>query len=656
MSISRRTFVSALALAPFARAEWVKPRRKRSEAFFGLHFDLHPSPEDPALGRDVTEEMVEKFLAAVEPDSVQYDSKGHVGWLGWPDSRIGPSAPHIVKDSLAIWRKVTARHGVALCIHFSGVWDSQTVERHPDWARLDAKGKTDGHNTSTFGPYVDEIMIPQLREAASRYELDGVWVDGDCWAVQPDYSPHALTAWKKATGYDQAPASSKDPHWVEWLDFNREQFRLYVRRYVEALHASHPHCQIASNWLYSSMVPEKPEIPVDFLSGDYSANLAVAAARREARFLGQQGMPWDLMAWGFQLSEREQTGYMFKPAVELQQEASLVLAQGGGFQIYYQPTREGHLEDSTIEVMRKVAVFCRERESFCHRSETVPQTGVVFSKTSVYRTAGNLFRFDDAFQTANGWLDLLLDSQYSADIIPDWKLSAVAGQYGVLVLPEYDAAADETLQTLRAYAEQGGTVIVSGAVNTARWLGVAQAGKVQGAFVPGGEVMASMGGTWLDVTPEHQTEVIETRYASRNSSQEGRPAALAVRTGRGQTVLVPGPVGEVYWHAHATPVRDFARRLIRPRFKPLVEVDGPPSLEVVLRKKNGKLYVHVLNLTAMQTSTQYAVTDFVPEVGPVRIRFNGKAPKSVHLLPENRELRPPYIIDRLHLLETLEVV
>jgi hypothetical protein len=655
MSISRRVFVSALACAPLARPEWVKPRRKRSEAFFGLHFDLHPEPEDPALGRDVTEEMVEKLLAAVQPDSVQYDSKGHVGWLGWPDSKIGPSAPHIVKDSLAIWRKVTARHGVALCIHFSGVWDFQQVERHPDWARLDAKGKTDGRNTSTFGPYVNEIMIPQLREAATRYDLDGVWVDGDCWAVQPDYSPRALAAWKKATGYDQAPASSKEPHWFEWLDFNREQFRLYVRHYVDAMHTSQPHFQVASNWLYSSMVPEKPEIPVDFLSGDYPANSAIENARREARFLGQQGMPWDLMAWGFTFAEREHTGYMLKPAVQLQQEASAVLAQGGGFQIYYMPSREGYIEDSTIEVMRKAAVFCREREAYCHHSETVPQTGVVYSKTSVYRTASNLFRFDDAFQAANGWLDLLLDSQYSADSIPDWKLSSVASRYGVLVLPEFEAVPDETLQTLRSYAEQGGIVVVSGAVNTARWLGVAQAGTMQGAFVFGSEVMASMGGTWLDVAPEHGLETIETRYATRNRAQPGLPAALAVKAGRGEVVLVPGPVGDVYWHAHAAPVRDFARRLIRPRFRPLVEVDGPPTLEVVLRKKNGKLYVHVLNLTAMQTNTHYAVTDFIPPVGPVRVRFNGKPPKSVRLLPENRELRPPYVIERLELMETLEV-
>ena len=72
-----------------------------------------------------------------------------------------------------------SREGVALYIHFSGVWDGQAVARHPEWARINEKGVRDDRNTSTFGPYVDELMIPQLREAASKYELDGVWVDGE---------------------------------------------------------------------------------------------------------------------------------------------------------------------------------------------------------------------------------------------------------------------------------------------------------------------------------------------------------------------------------------------------------------------------------------------------------------------------------------------
>jgi len=44
------------------------------------------------------------------------------------------------------------------------------------------------------------------------------------------------------------------------------------------------------------MVPEEPELPVDFLSGDYLGNASISTARLEARYLSQTGRPWDLMA------------------------------------------------------------------------------------------------------------------------------------------------------------------------------------------------------------------------------------------------------------------------------------------------------------------------------------------------------------------------
>ena len=182
---SRRRFAALLAATPtFAAQTPPPPRLRRADSYFSLHFDLHPNETDTVLGRDVTDAMIENLLAKAKPDFVQYDSKGHPGWLGWP-SKVGPSAPGIVKDSLEIWRRVTARRGVALYIHFSGVWDSQAVKRHPEWARLDADGKPTPDQTSTYSPYVDQLMIPQLREAAAKYDLDGAWVDGECWATVP---------------------------------------------------------------------------------------------------------------------------------------------------------------------------------------------------------------------------------------------------------------------------------------------------------------------------------------------------------------------------------------------------------------------------------------------------------------------------------------
>ncbi len=180
-------FLILLALScSLGAAQEVPARKRRRDSFFGLHFDLHPDVTDKDLGRDVTDAMVEDLINSVHPDYVQHDCKGHPGYLGYP-SHVGTSAPGIVNDSLAIWRRVTARHGVSLFIHFSGDWDSLAVKQHPQWAAVGPDGKPSSRVASTFGPYVDQLMIPELKEAIQKYDLDGAWVDGECWAVVPDW-------------------------------------------------------------------------------------------------------------------------------------------------------------------------------------------------------------------------------------------------------------------------------------------------------------------------------------------------------------------------------------------------------------------------------------------------------------------------------------
>lgn len=659
--LTRRCFTSIPLAAPFrVNAQSARPRLKRSESFFGLHFDLHPSDKDPALGRDVTEQMVEKLVTTVRPDYLQYDSKGHVGWLGWP-SKVGPSAPGIVNDSLAVYRSVTARHGVALYIHFSGVWDSQAVLRHPHWARLDAKGQPDGNNTSTFGPYVDELMIPQLREAAAKYDLDGAWVDGECWSVQPDWSPAALAAYTKATGRAEAPRGPNEPHWLEFLEFNRQRFRDYVKHYVDALHQSNPKFQIASNWMYSTLAPERPTLPVDFLSGDYLGNAAISRARVDARYLAQAGRPWDLMAWGFQQANSNAIGHVHKPSIQLMQEAAAVLTQGGGFQIYYVPSRAGHFEDAHIQVMAKVGQFCRERQAVCHKSETVPQIGIVFSKESLYRTSNRLFGgWGRATDAVRGWTDAILDNRYSADILPDWKLAESAPSYPLIILPEWAASGEAASMVLFKYAESGGKLIVCGAENAAWFapkLGMKALGEARThpAFIGGGEVLGNARGVWLDLDPA-AGKVIANRHPDHDTTRDGKPAAIAVKTGKGEVVLIPGPVGTVYAGTHAPAIRDLIQRIVKPMFTPLVEVDGPPVVEVALRRKNGQLYVHLSNLAQMQTAGDFAALDYVPEIGPIRLRFSGKQPSALRVEPGGRLLKAPFLVDRLHLHTALAVL
>jgi hypothetical protein len=603
-SLTRREFAATLAAATLPRAHAEPMRKRRADSFFGLHFDLHPGDGDPALGRDVTEAMVEKILARARPDYIQYDAKGHVGWLGWP-SEVGPSAPHIVQDSLALY------------IHFSGVWDDQSVKAHPEWARLTAKLESDGHTTSTFSDYVTARMIPELREAATKYDLDGAWIDGECWAVQPDYHPRALEQFGT-----EPPQSPEDPGWHEFLNLQRESFRRYVRSYVEALHESHPKFQIASNWLYSTFVPEQPSLPVDFISGDYLGNASISTARLESRYMSRTGKPWDLMAWGFQQAGSNRVGSLHKPAVQLMQESAVVLGQGGGFQIYYQPSRAGRFEDSMIETMGRVSDFCRARQDVSHKTEPVPQIGVVFAGESLYATADQCFGgWGPKLDGVRGWIDALCATQYSVDVLPDWRLEELLPQYRFVVLPEWPATGAPAWKALLEWVARGGRLLATGAENT-KALAAPLKLAIQGApedltwFCPGSEVLANVRGRWQEFEAG-SLRMLESRYPAMDTTRDGRPLAVAAPHGQGEIVVVPGPLGSIYAHTHAPAVRDLVRRIVSPYFKPLVE--------------------------------------FIPAVGPVTLRFREPI-RSARLFPGDLPLKLKGNSVRLDRLEIHAVV
>ena len=300
-------------------------RMRRADSFLGVHFDFHAGDDCDRVGDRTTREMVELVIDKVKPDYIQIDCKGHRGYSSYP-TKVGNPAPGFVGDPLRIWRDVTRERGIALFMHYSGVWDYHAVATHPKWAAINANDKPNDKAASVFGPYADELMIPQLRELAGPYGVDGVWVDGDCWGTTPDYGEVAVRKFCEQTGAKSAPRTAEEPYWNEWMDFHREGFRRYVRHYVGELKQSHPDFQVISNWAFSDHMPEPVSADVSGLSGDFSPDNSVNSARFAGRCLEDQGVPWDLMSWSFSRKTRKQ-----KPAVQLMQEASVVLALGGGY-------------------------------------------------------------------------------------------------------------------------------------------------------------------------------------------------------------------------------------------------------------------------------------------------------------------------------------
>lgn len=620
----------------------IGPEKKplpRKDAFFGLHFDLHPNKTDVSLGADVSAENLNRLLDRINPDYVQYDCKGHVGWAGYP-TKIGWPAPGIMKDSLAIWRHATREHGVALFIHYSGVWDSQAIEHHPEWARIDEQGKRDPNATSVFGAYQNELLIPQLKEVTSAYDLDGIWVDGECWAAQLDYSPLAIAAWKKETGLSQAPKSRNDPLWLDWKMFNRRAFENYLGHWVDELHAYNPRLQITSNWMYTSFAPKPVTAKLDFLSGDYSPSLSIDKARMEARYLASTGMPWDLMAWGFDKGKDQD--WSLKTPIQLMQEAAVVLMQGGGFQIYHQPTRSGYIIESIIDQEGRVADFCRARQDASFKSQTIPQVALLLSSKTHWDRSDRVFApWGGEFDELEGALHSLLELHYSVDILAEHQIEPRLQEFPLVVIPDSDKLSHEFKQALLRYVGRGGNLLLLGE-KCARLFEEETGVKFDGAprnlaaelATPLGPV--SVNGIWQDVTLT-SAKAVGFRYPTRDTRTGLKIAATLTGYKKGKIGAVYGPLANIFFRSHHPSIRCFIGEMVKVLFpEPAILVDGPALLDIALRTtRAGQLSLHLLNRSNFPLPDRYNFTDFIPKVGPLTIKIKmPNKPEKVELLPE----------------------
>lgn len=431
------------------------PLKKRANCFFGVHFDFHAQPNDNQIGKTLTPEMVDTFLSEVKPDFIQVDTKGHPGISSYP-TKIGVAATGIVKDPLKIFRAVTARKGVALYSHFSGVLDQEAIKNHPEWARVNLNGQRDGGANSIFSDYCNNYFIPQIEELSNKYAIDGVWIDGDCWAVQADFSAAAKDLYYKKTGKQTALN-------VDFMQFNRKAFHSYLAHYTSVLHKYNPKLQIASNWAFSSFMPGPVDAGVDFLSGDIVHDESINV-EFEPRVMANEGLPWDLMIWGF-MGDKNGQGHYWKTPRMLEQKGAMIIAQGGGYQIYINQNHDASLPLSSIPNLKEVADFCKKRKPYCFKTTAVPQIAMLFSGAGHNYDLGTITAFNQANggnDNIKGTLSMLLNSQYTVQVLQDFNLSKRISSYPLLVITEWSYLEPTFIKQVKEYVNNGGKLLVIG--------------------------------------------------------------------------------------------------------------------------------------------------------------------------------------------------
>ena len=647
--------------------------KKRKDSFFGLHFDYHAQPKYGVQGVNLREEDIREICRSLQPDFIQIDCKGHPGWASYP-SEIGNAMPEFAQDTLALWRRVTKEEGVALYMHYSGVFDLKYCAEHPEETVMKADGTFDRGTTRTDGKYVDEILIPQLTELVEKYGVDGVWIDGDCWRTNPDFRPESLAKFEKETGIDLGggvPIKPEDPYYHEYREYYRELFRRYLRHYVDVLHERFPNFQIASNWAFSDHMPEAVSANVDFLSGDLNPVNSFHSARYAARALAQQERPWDLMSWNFRRSVGDRGAVVAKHTTQIMQEAASVIAMGGAYQNYIMQYFDGSPNVIDAKNLVPLAEFLRARKDYCFRGTPIHQAALLLSTYDRYHEAKKLFS-RSGFKRVMGMTALLCDVGQSLEIICEHTLEQNRDAYGMIVVPElHTGLAPETVKNLLEYAQNGGALVLAGKKTCAFFAenGAPFSVNACNEFFGLGEIAYDNGGDAGHADKATQTHkpyyftMDEKSFGIAFSpcellADDGRtqafvsdallgerlPLAVTLPYGKGSVSAVGFDIGSQYLSGTQYMQRDLMKQIVAPLYDPKVRIESACGrLEIIVLQKDGRLMLQLVNAGGNHADEACATDDLIPPVVDICLSVKlANVPKAMILQPEGKVLAVEY--------------
>lgn len=668
--------------------------KKRKDSFLGLHFDYHAQPKYGVQGVNLREEDIREICRALKPDFIQIDCKGHPGWASYP-SKIGNAMPEFAQDILALWRRVTREEDVALYMHYSGVYEIKYCREHPEENVINADGSFAPGSTRTDGRCVDDILIPQLSELAEKYQVDGVWVDGECWKTRADFHEKTLSNFQKDTGIDlkgSLPATPADPYYDEFREYNREMFRRYLRYYVDTLHKKYPDFQIASNWAFSDHMPERICANVDFLSGDLDPANSFNSARYAARALAQQNYPWDLMSWNFRRSVGGNGAVVAKHVNQIKQEAAAVISLGGAYQNYIMQYFDGSPNMTDIRNLSELFEFLRPRKDFCFRGTPIHQAALLLSTYDRHREAVNLYA-RTGYERVMGASALLCDIGQSLEIICEHTLEQNRDEYKMIVVPElYRGLSSDTVTSLLEYAERGGSLVLMGRNTCGIFAsaGAPFAVRECDEFFGAGEKAYDNGGDTGHADKSTQTR--RPYYFTMSEKTFGiafSPCAIEAELGEAEALLSDTLLGErsnvavtlPYGSGSITAIgfdigsqylsgaqymhRELMKQITDKLYEPIVRIESVCGrLEIVVLNKDGRKMIQLVNGGGNHADPICATDDYIPPVVDIKLSVShNKKPKRFVLQPEGRELafewsdgRADLRIDRVDIHNVIEIV
>jgi len=609
-----------------------------------------------AAKRSDYKDQIQKLIRRTGAAMVQYHAKSQNGYTQYPTSH-GYTNPALKGlDIIRIWRDATQEMGVKFFAYYNLAGSDAEAAAHPEWTQRKPDGEL--FSPTPFGlreydmcfnsPYLEELVLPKVRELIESYHVDGFWFDAGIWSKKLCYCAYCKMFFKEKYGVEP-PLEPSQPIWEEWKKFHRDSWNRFSKKLGDYIHSLHQNVIYCVNLEYSPMQPEPPADYVDMLSWDVGGGRRTLQVSFMSRFFDSQDRPFYIM-----VNEHHRYG-LGMPTLPisleyLEQKHVVVRANGGIPQAWTSTMFNAGISPYYTELNGKVSDFLRERSEVFQDTQPFHEVAILHSATTSYKETNSVW--GGGGSKVRGAHLSMIQGHYHCNIVCEEFLARQIDTYGLVIISNQTQLPSYLLESMRNYVREGGSLLVTGLSATSQnvddnvtmelsdVLGVKPTGRnpLEYGYVWQGFPLP-IKSRWYPVELA-TASVVEPLLKDWNECDKVElpfPAVAVNKFGKGTAVYIASDVFAAYYEQQHPATLRFILEAVKKAYpNQFIDSDAPKRVEFSLRRKGKDLIVHVVNLSVdWDTNESGAIyTEHVPPVGPIKVSVKCKQkPSKVRMVP-----------------------
>jgi hypothetical protein len=450
-----------------------------------VHIEYHTSRHMPRLAeRFDADEFGDRLLAAHVNGATVF-AKDMYGYCYFPSTH-GQMHPNLSFDLLGAQVAALRKRNISVLSYIMLTWNPELADRHPEWLVVHQKGdksrpkldevseeqkafmntvkpdaprgsQTDSRSQPVeppaedkgYRPYLWQFCICQegfvqgeldlIQELVSKYELDGVWLDGG--SSPPCYCDECQRQ-LRATGLDPFDAGVQYAHKAELCQSFLARIRQVIKR-------TRPDCLVCPQNQGTFYGLAQRAALVDYSSQEAlftdAAHYGYHYFPTVIRYARGFGMPLHGCTVCFKDFWADFGG--LKSPAQMHTEVAAFVAQGARCDIGDQLPPDGRLEPAIYHVIGQAYQHIEHLEPYLEQAVPVTEAALLGSGDAPCN------------EVNYGWVKLLTESRVQFDLVE--RDTRWEDRYALVVLPENFWVDQATAARLHTFVANGGAVIAA---------------------------------------------------------------------------------------------------------------------------------------------------------------------------------------------------